>query len=110
MTSEDLAPADCLIIRSSSESCYLETSNLDGEDNLKVKFSIPEISGFFTGENALNAIRALHYLDDGLVKTEQPNNSLHSFTGSLKLKSNPKKISIGIENMILRGSRIKNSE
>ena len=110
LSMEEIVPADSILLRASTESCFLETSNLDGEENLKVKSPLPETASLFSGHSPNTAMGALHYLDDGLVKTEQSNNLLHQFNGSLKLKSNPKRIPIVFENIILRGSRIKNTE
>ena len=110
VTIDELVPADCILLRASTETCYLETSSLDGEDNLKVKLPVAEIASLFDGESAVSALAALHYLDDGLVKTEQSNNRLYSFSGSIKLKNNPRKITVLLNNVILRGSRIKNTE
>jgi phospholipid-transporting ATPase len=110
LTNEDEVPADCVLIKSSSETCYLETSSLDGEDNLKVKQPLGEIASLFNGHSALAAMGALHYLDDALVKTEQSNDKLHSFAGSIKLRSNPRSIQISLENVVLRGSKLKNTE
>ena len=110
LTDEDEVPADCALLKSSSETCYLETSSLDGEDNLKVKQPLAEIASLFSGQSPTAAMSALHYLDDGLVKTEQSNDKLHSFAGSIKLRSNPRSIQITLENVILRGSKLKNTE
>lgn len=44
------------------------------------------------------------------VKTENPNNRLYTFYGSLKLLTKPTPIPIDNENIILRGSTVKNIE
>lgn len=110
LVNEDDVPADCIVVKCNAENCFLETSCLDGEDNLKVKMPLAETASLFNGHCALAAMGALHYLDDGQVKTEQSNDKLHSFSGALKLRSNPRSIQISLENVLLRGSKLKNTE
>ena len=42
-------PADLLVLKSSHENgmCFIETASLDGEKNLKPKYSLPETAAYF---------------------------------------------------------------
>ncbi|KAI8854148.1 hypothetical protein BC829DRAFT_218733 [Chytridium lagenaria] len=76
----DPIPADVVII-STSESdcvCYIETKNLDGETNLKVRRGITDLAHIKTPEDCTR----LHcYID-----SEPPNPNLYSYTGVLSIK------------------------
>ncbi|CAG9333982.1 unnamed protein product [Blepharisma stoltei] len=104
-------PADLLLLVSSlpEKSCYIETTGLDGEDSLKIKKCVNDISSIMEGNTALEAMKNMHIIEDGLLKTEQPNNRLHSFEGWLKLKGHPRANPVDLSNMILRGSTLKNT-
>ncbi|XP_065017637.1 phospholipid-transporting ATPase 3-like isoform X2 [Musa acuminata AAA Group] len=74
-------PADLVFLASTNPDgvCYIETANLDGETNLKIRKALektwdylaPEIADKFKGE----------------IQCEQPNNSLYTFTGNLIIES-----------------------
>lgn len=74
ISSGELIPADTLLLSSSSEAgiCYVETSNLDGESNLKEKQAVAEV-GQLTALQ-LNALR-------GSVTVDKPTPSLYEFSG-----------------------------
>jgi phospholipid-translocating ATPase/phospholipid-transporting ATPase len=60
--------------------CYVETANLDGETNLKVKASAGV--GVESGEDA-DAREVFEKLRDARVECEAPNNQLYKFEGKL---------------------------
>jgi magnesium-transporting ATPase (P-type) len=65
-----------LIIKSSDENgiCYVETKNLDGETNLKIKLANKDIQALFPTEDKLKTI-------DGYILCETPNNAIYKFEG-----------------------------
>ncbi|KAK9864093.1 hypothetical protein WJX84_000818 [Apatococcus fuscideae] len=71
-------PADILLLSTSSEDgiCYVETINLDGESNLKIKKALDATKK--VEATGLPEFRAE-------VQCEQPNASLYTFTGNLVL-------------------------
>ncbi|TFK75474.1 calcium transporting ATPase [Pluteus cervinus] len=104
--SDDFIPADMILISSSEPEglCYIETSNLDGETNLKIKQASPQTSSL----TAPAKVTALH----GSLRSEQPNNSLYTYEGTLDLLTNgtvPKQIPLGPDQMLLRGAQIRNT-
>lgn len=57
--------------------CYIETMNLDGETNLKIRQGLPETSRFIE-TNDLMSLK-------GTIDCDLPNQSIYDFGGSLKL-------------------------
>ncbi|CAG9325909.1 unnamed protein product [Blepharisma stoltei] len=110
LESDSAIPADLVIFATSHEEhiCYIETSNLDGETNLKIRNSLPETSAIFEGELE-SAMKMIYKLDSSKLKSEHPNNRLYSFEGSLILKGHPKAVPIDNGNILLRGSTVKNT-
>ena len=123
-------PCDLIMIGSSNEerTCYVETKNLDGETNLKLKRSVDMGDGVKVISNAKLAnlcrnsqrddvmANAEDHLSGNLctVECEHPNNSLYTFSGNLELKppfvSEKKKIAVTPTNILLRGSQLRNTE
>lgn len=99
--SEEAIPADIILLSSSEPEglCYIETANLDGETNLKIKQAKPETSRFIDSRNLRNV--------QGTINSEQPNSSLYTYEGTMKL--NGKDISLSPGQMILRGATLRNT-
>ncbi|XP_062898968.1 phospholipid-transporting ATPase ID-like [Mobula hypostoma] len=95
--------ADLLLLSSSEPYglIYIETAELDGETNLKVKQALTVTLDM--GEN----IEALADFD-GEVRCEAPNNRLDKFRGTLTYKDN--KYALDNEKIILRGCTLRNTE
>ncbi|KAK4762834.1 hypothetical protein SAY86_008602 [Trapa natans] len=74
---DDFFPADLLFLASTNADgvCYIETSNLDGETNLKIRKALERTWDYSTSEKGAEF--------KGEVQCEQPNNSLYTFTGNL---------------------------
>jgi phospholipid-transporting ATPase len=98
-------PAD-LILMSSSEStgvCYIGTSNLDGETNLKVRQCL-NITATVAGTVG-DAVKVSNI--KGSIDCEQPNKKLYDFNGSLKLDREEAPLSTA--QLLLRGSKLINT-
>ncbi len=95
--------ADLLLLSSSEPHglCYIETAELDGETNLKVKQAIPEIA--ILAENH----GEIANFDAGL-ECEPPNELLNQFEGTLTWKET--KYSLDNDKMLLRGCRLRNTK
>jgi len=57
--------------------CYIETMNLDGETNLKIRQGLPETARYVDA-NDLTRFK-------GVIECELPNRLIYDFAGSLKL-------------------------
>lgn len=106
LESDDFIPADMLLISSSEPEglCYIETSNLDGETNLKIKQASTQTSPWTSPQH----VTALH----GVIRSEQPNNSLYTYEGTIDLTTAagvPKQIPLGPDQLLLRGAQIRNT-
>ncbi|ELR23243.1 phospholipidtranslocating P-type ATPase [Acanthamoeba castellanii str. Neff] len=93
-------PSDLLLISSSSADgqCYIETSNLDGETNLKVRQAVKETTG-------------LTLMKD--LACDAPNEDLYKFDGSLTLElqeSHALQVALDTNQVLLRGSVLRNTE
>jgi phospholipid-transporting ATPase len=96
-------PADLICIVSSEAGglCYIETSQLDGETNLKIRRSLP----------ATSKKQSVDLLDllKSTITYEQPNNQLYKFVGTFQMDDDEKVIPIEVEQTLLRGALLKNT-
>ncbi|XP_032153697.1 probable phospholipid-transporting ATPase IM isoform X9 [Sapajus apella] len=94
--------ADLLLLSSSEPHglCYVETAELDGETNLKVRQALS-----VTSELGADISRLARF--DGIVVCEAPNNKLDKFMGILSWKDS--KHPLNNEKIILRGCILRNT-
>ena len=85
--------------------CYVETKNLDGETNLKLKNVQKDINDMFAGQTENDVIDKL----EGRVECEKPNNAIYKFEGFAEFEGN-NKVALNAENLLLRGSSLRNTE
>uniref|UniRef100_A0A673C8R9 Phospholipid-transporting ATPase n=1 Tax=Sphaeramia orbicularis TaxID=375764 RepID=A0A673C8R9_9TELE len=98
-------PRADLLLLSSSEPLnlvYIETAELDGETNLKVRQALP-----VTGDLG-DDIENFAFLLSGEVRCEPPNNRLDRFTGTLTYAG--QKYPLDNEKILLRGCTLRNTE
>ncbi|QRW12581.1 phospholipid-translocating P-type ATPase [Ceratobasidium sp. AG-Ba] len=102
LESDGFIPADMLLISSSEPEglAYIETSNLDGETNLKIKQANPKTSH-------LTSAAAVARLA-GHLRSEQPNNSLYTYEGTFELAGG-QKVPMSPDQMLLRGAQLRNT-
>ncbi|KAI2648243.1 Phospholipid-transporting ATPase ID [Labeo rohita] len=95
--------ADLLLLSSSEPYglCYIETAELDGETNLKVRQALTVTSDL--GDDVAKLADF-----NGEVICEPPNNKLDKFLGTLYWKDN--KYPLDNEKMLLRGCVLRNTE
>eukprot|EP00924_Labyrinthula_sp_SR-Ha-C_P009181 maker-scaffold_2-snap-gene-15.43-mRNA-1 protein AED:0.03 eAED:0.06 QI:0/0/0/1/0/0/2/0/1308 len=97
-------PADVLLIRTQNISkliCYVETSNIDGETNLKIKHCVQPLKERAVDEDALVNLSMK-------LICEAPNSSL-SYSGFCMMEDQSK-IPLDFSNLLLRGSVLRNTE
>ncbi|XP_044317095.1 phospholipid-transporting ATPase IF isoform X2 [Drosophila rhopaloa] len=96
-------PCDLVLLRSTDShgKCFITTANLDGESNLKtllVPRDLPTVD-----------LDEMHKL--GVIECESPTTDLYSFNGKIELRgSEGLVLPLSAENVLLRGSRVKNTE
>ena len=105
---EQLIPADVLIIKSSLKNglCYMQTSNLDGENELKPRESLQ-----ITHEKIHNKINEINNIFDYkaehfFIEVSNPNKDIYDIKGTIFYDNNKNYFSI--KNVLLRGARLKN--
>lgn len=95
-------PADLILLSSSFEEaiCYVETTNLDGETNLKLKQAL-EVTSSLHGDSSFRNFKAS-------IKCEDPNANLYTFVGSLELEGQQHPLSP--QQLLLRDSKLRNTD
>jgi phospholipid-translocating ATPase len=100
-------PADIVILSTSEKSstCYVETKNLDGETNLKIKKGLADLEHLKSPHDCKNV--------RGYIEIEAPNPNLYTFNGAMTLidPQSEKKtiIPIGPNGILLRGCMLRNT-
>lgn len=95
-------PADLILLSSSYDEalCYVETTNLDGETNLKLKQAL-EVTSNLHDDLSFENFKAL-------IRCEDPNASLYSFVGSLEIEG--ESYPLTPQQLLLRDSKLRNTD
>ena len=103
--SEESFPADLVLVASSEPEglCYIETANLDGETNLKIKQAIPETATLVSPAEVSRLT--------GRVRSEQPNSSLYTYEATLTMQAGggEKELALAPDQLLLRGALLRNT-
>uniref|UniRef100_A0A8C3RT06 Phospholipid-transporting ATPase n=1 Tax=Chelydra serpentina TaxID=8475 RepID=A0A8C3RT06_CHESE len=96
-------PADMIIVSSSEPQamCYIETSNLDGETNLKIRQGLTQTASLQSREDLMKV--------SGKIECEGPNRHLYDFIGNLRLNGQSP-VPIGPDQILLRGAQLRNTQ
>uniref|UniRef100_A0A3Q3MUV3 Phospholipid-transporting ATPase n=1 Tax=Mastacembelus armatus TaxID=205130 RepID=A0A3Q3MUV3_9TELE len=99
----DHLPADLVILSSSEPQgmCYIETSNLDGETNLKIRQGLQMTAD-------IKEIDSLMRLS-GRMECESPNRHLYEFVGNIRLDGHST-VPLGPDQILLRGAQLRNTQ
>eukprot|EP00981_Chlorochromonas_danica_P006961 scaffold1507_cov158-Ochromonas_danica.AAC.30 len=112
LTGTCAVPVDILLILTSihndGNKCYVETANIDGETNLKVKEAPSGLLDSFKHE--IEEGRVCPKLFQGSIEFERPNKNIHTFVGTLKLDGATEAIPLGVNNLVLRSSLFSNTD
>ena len=111
---DDELPADVIILATSDPdgACYVETKNLDGETNLKVRQALRCGRGM---RHARDCERA-----EFTIESEAPHPNLYKYNGAIRweqlipgyIDDEPEQMSepITVDNLLLRGCNLRNTE
>lgn len=100
---DEPCPADIIVLSTSNTSgeCYIETAELDGEQNLKIRTPRPPTRSLrIPGE--LGSMT-------GYVIGETPNACLEKYRGTMHLGYQQESTSLSNDNIILRGCTLRNT-
>ncbi|KAF1995514.1 phospholipid-translocating P-type ATPase [Amniculicola lignicola CBS 123094] len=105
VNSEEPFPADIVLLASSEPEglCYIETANLDGETNLKIKQGIPETANLVSPAELSRL--------GGKIRSEQPNSSLYTYEATLTVATGggEKELPLAPDQLLLRGATLRNT-
>ncbi|TYG90638.1 hypothetical protein ES288_A12G198000v1 [Gossypium darwinii] len=99
---DEFFPTDLILLASSYEDavCYVETMNLDGETNLKLKQAL-EVTSSLHDDYNFRDFKAI-------VKCEDPNANLYSFVGTMEFEEQQHPLSP--QQLLLRDSKLRNTD
>ncbi|XP_057482222.1 probable phospholipid-transporting ATPase 8 [Actinidia eriantha] len=99
---DEYFPSDLLLLSSSYEDgiCYVETMNLDGETNLKLKHSL-DATAPLRDDKSFQNFKAV-------IKCEDPNEDLYSFIGTLCYDG--QELPLSLQQILLRDSKLRNTD
>ncbi|CAH0481935.1 unnamed protein product [Peronospora belbahrii] len=103
-----VVPAEGARIEGNTGVCYVETKNLDGETNLKLREAPLSTRNVFVNEEDAG------YIIQGYVESELPNGDINTYSGTMYLEENLdgasfEGIPLTLKNMLLRGSKLRNT-
>lgn len=103
VTNEHFFPSDLLLLASSEPNgmCYIETANLDGETNLKIRQSLAATYECVTSEKIISNLSLTTS-----IECEPPNKHLYEFRGNLK--HDDRIFNVTTDQILLRGAKLKN--
>ncbi|GLC49980.1 hypothetical protein PLESTB_000329300 [Pleodorina starrii] len=103
-------PADIVFLSSSDPGniCYVETANLDGETNLKIKNCFSKT----TGKNLADDFK--EFAEYYSVRCELPNPQLYKFEGAVVLRDDPdgpgSQLPLTADHLLLRGCTLRKTD
>ncbi|XP_042035935.1 phospholipid-transporting ATPase 1-like isoform X2 [Salvia splendens] len=94
-------PCDMVLLSTSDATgvSYVQTTNLDGESNLKTRYAKQETQAKASLWGEIGGM---------LIKCEKPNRNIYGFQANMEIDG--KSISLGPSNIILRGCELKNTD
>ncbi|XP_050803362.1 phospholipid-transporting ATPase IA isoform X2 [Gopherus flavomarginatus] len=100
---KEYIPADTVLLSSSEPQamCYIETSNLDGETNLKIRQGLPLTADIKDIDSLMILL--------GRIECESPNRHLYDFVGNIRLDGHGT-VPLGPDQILLRGAQLRNTQ
>ncbi|XP_077103907.1 putative phospholipid-transporting ATPase IA isoform X4 [Siphateles boraxobius] len=100
---KDFIPADAILLSSSEPQgmCYIETSNLDGETNLKIRQGLQITADIKDIDNLMRL--------SGRMECESPNRHLYEFVGNIRLDGHST-LPLGPDQILPRGAQLRNTQ
>eukprot|EP01134_Creolimax_fragrantissima_P001479 CFRG1479T1 len=101
---DDPIACDIMVLATATENgeAFVETAELDGETNLKLRLALKETAKEMRDDSSLGQLQ-------GFVRCEPPNTDLHYFKGNFQFANNVN-LSLDNENILLRGMTLRNTK
>jgi len=98
-------PADLLVLKSSNDdgTGFMETAQLDGETNLKLRLPASDFTARMTQSDLCQRMK-------GTLTADTPTPLLYSFKGSLQINGAPQDYSVDEKNLCLTGAMLRNTD
>ncbi|KAK8739943.1 hypothetical protein OTU49_003276, partial [Cherax quadricarinatus] len=102
LSCNEIIPADLVVLNSSDEYgiCFIESSNLDGESNLKQRQSVKGLAVDDKFE-----VKKFDYM----MEIGAPSTKIYHFTGSIPLQSG-ERVPLTKDNLLLRDCTLRNTD
>ncbi|CAA2949310.1 phospholipid-transporting ATPase 1 [Olea europaea subsp. europaea] len=99
VSANETLPCDMVLLSTSDTTgvAYIQTTNLDGESNLKTRYAKQETQMKNPEKEKIT----------GLIKCEKPNRNIYGFQANMEIDG--KRVSLGPSNIILRGCELRNT-
>uniref|UniRef100_A0AAY4D5G2 Phospholipid-transporting ATPase n=1 Tax=Denticeps clupeoides TaxID=299321 RepID=A0AAY4D5G2_9TELE len=96
---DETFPCDLILLQSSrdDDTCFVTTASLDGESNHKTHYTVPDT------EKDLESLTAT-------IECEQPQPDLYKYVSARHTLSWKRSVSLGPENLLLKGATLKNTK
>ena len=109
MKDNERFPADLIVIASSKSAgtCYIETSSLDGEKNLKSKKIAKDLNKYIPSGTDFPLTDMLAF--KAFCDAGPPNGELYTFKGSMSLGQN-KRFALDADQLLLMGAVLRNTK
>ena len=103
LTKDTEVPADMVVLKTSDElgGCYIQTTNLDGESDLKPRRALTETS-------ELSEARVAAF--KGVINCAHPNAAVYSFDANLVMEGGEKKLSLSADQTLLQCTHLRNTD
>mmetsp|Transcript_17586 Transcript_17586/g.21319 ORF Transcript_17586/g.21319 Transcript_17586/m.21319 type:complete len:1142 (-) Transcript_17586:68-3493(-) len=101
---KDQFPADMVAVLSSDSNnqLFVETANIDGETNLKIRKTVHNYVDPLIAPTCLP-------VNQGYFECDLPNKHIHHFSCTVNLENEKRKVPASYENFLLRGSVLRNT-
>lgn len=106
VSEDDMFAADLMLLASSHEGgfCFIQTSSLDGEKNLKKRTRPKDLDNHLPNECEPCKLAQL-----AEVVSEQPTAELYAYTGKMTFQRT-NNVALTANQLLLKGSKLKNTE
>lgn len=105
---DDPVTVDILVLECKDENCVISTNQVDGLINFSIRH--PVNLAAIEKQNMKQALNYYRVNLNGIVEYNEPERNSKMFKGYIKLTNDPKRVNVEFNNIILKGSQLKNTD